>query len=463
MNDSAVVGSARPRKSAGAGATVIAAFGGLLFGYDTGIISAALLYIGPEFDLSDQAKEFVVASLLVGAIIGVAAGGAIMDRIGRRRTLLAVAVLFLAGAIASGLAASMVVLLLARILLGLAIGAASVAVPAYIAEIAPAHLRGRLVSVNQLMISSGILISYITGYVLSDSQAWRWMLAVAAVPALVMLVALPLLPESPRWLLSQGRDGEARALLLRSRSAQAVDDEIAEITAAMRAEKTYTFRDLLSSRFRPGIILGVGVAATNQLVGVNAVTYYTPTLLTGSGFGDSAAILSSVGLGVANVGFTLVGLLLVDRIGRRPLVLGGTGLVVLSLVVIGAVYAFTDLDGIWAGVLLTFLMIYQASFSASLGLAMWLVNSEVFPTEVRGKAGSAGLATHWILNLLISVTVLTTINALSPSGLFWLYAVLGGLGLLFLHRKLPETRGRTLEEIDAELNGDVPARTPTAS
>src|SRR5690606_28758064 len=205
MHDSAVVGSARPRRSAGAGATVIAALGGLLFGYDTGIISAALLYIGPECDLSDQAREYVVASLLVGAIIGVAAGGAIMDRLGRRRPLLAVAVLFLAGAIASGLAASMVVLLLARILLGLAIGAASVAVPAYIAEIAPAHLRGRLVSVNQLMISSGILISYITGYVLSDSQAWRWMLAVAAVPALVMLVALPLLPESPRWLLSQGR------------------------------------------------------------------------------------------------------------------------------------------------------------------------------------------------------------------------------------------------------------------
>lgn len=463
MNDSAVVGSARPRRGAGTGATVIAAFGGLLFGYDTGIISAALLYIGPEFGLSDQAKEFVVASLLVGAIIGVAAGGAIMDRLGRRRTLFAVAVLFLVGAIASGLATSTTLLLAARILLGLAIGAASVAVPAYIAEIAPAHLRGRLVSVNQLMISSGILISYVTGYVLSDSQAWRWMLAVAAVPAVIMLVALPMLPESPRWLLSQGREQEARRLLQRTRPADAVDDEVAEITAAMQAESRHTFRDLLSSRFRPGIILGVGVAATNQLVGVNAVTYYTPTLLTGSGFGDSAAILSSVGLGIANVGFTLVGLLLVDRIGRRPLVLGGTALVVLSLVVIGAVYAFTDLGGIWAGVLLTFLIVYQASFSASLGLAMWLVNSEVFPTEVRGKAGSAGLATHWVLNLLISVTVLTTINALSPSGLFWLYAVLGGLGLLFLHRRLPETRGRTLEEVDAQLNGRPAARTTVAS
>lgn len=225
----------------------------------------------------------------------------------------------------------------------------------------------------------------------------------------------------------------------------------------MHAETRSTVRDLLGSRFRPGIVLGVGVAATNQLVGVNAVTYYTPTLLTGSGFGESAAILSSVGLGVANVAFTLVGLVLVDRIERRPLVLGGTGLVV-ALVVIGAVYAFTDLSGIWAAVLLAFLMIYQASFAASLGLAMWLVNSEVFPTEVRGKAGSAGLATHWILNLLISVTVLTTIDAITPSGLFWLYAVLGGLGLVFLYRRLPETRGRTLEEIDAELNGGRPAR-----
>lgn len=460
MSDSAVVGNARPRR--GAGATVIAAFGGLLFGYDTGIISAALLYIGPEFGLSDATKEFVVASLLIGAIVGVAGGGAIMDRIGRRRTLLAVAALFLVGAIASGTAASLAILLTARILLGLAIGAASVAVPAYIAEIAPAHLRGRLVSVNQLMISSGILVSYITGYVLSDVQAWRWMLAVAAVPAAVMLVALPALPESPRWLLARGRADEARRVLRRHRADDAVDSEIAEITAAMRAESKHTFRDLLSSRFRPGIVLGVGVAATNQLVGVNAVTYYTPTLLTGSGFGDSAAILSSVGLGIANVAFTLVGLLLVDRIGRRPLVLGGTGLVVVSLIVIGAVYAFTDLGGVWAGVLLTFLMVYQASFSASLGLAMWLVNSEVFPTEVRGKAGSAGLATHWILNLLISVTVLTTINALTPSGLFWLYAVLGGLGLAFLYRTLPETRGRTLEEVDAQLNGETPMRQPVA-
>ncbi|OLL73407.1 Sugar symporter [Pseudonocardia sp. Ae150A_Ps1] len=202
MNDNAVVGT--PRR--GTGATVIAALGGLLFGYDTGIISAALLYLGPAFGLSDQAKEIVVASLLVGAIVGVAGGGTVMDRIGRRRTLLGVAVLFLAGAVASGLAGSLTVLLLARIVLGLAIGAASVAVPAYIAEIAPAHLRGRLVSVNQLMISSGILLSYVTGYVLSDAQAWRWMLAIAAVPAAVMLVALPRLPESPRWLLAKGRE-----------------------------------------------------------------------------------------------------------------------------------------------------------------------------------------------------------------------------------------------------------------
>ncbi|GAA3735177.1 sugar porter family MFS transporter [Streptomyces tremellae] len=462
MNDSAVVGDRRTGRAAGA--TVIAAFGGLLFGYDTGIISTALLYLGPEFGLSDQAKEVVVASLLVGAIIGVASGGSIMDRVGRRRTLLAVAALFLAGAVVSGTAATLTVLLAARVVLGIAIGAASVAVPAYIAEIAPAERRGRLVSVNQLMISSGILASYITGYALSDARAWRWMLAAAALPALAMLVTLPMLPESPRWLLSKGRETEARALLARGRASAEVEAEVAEITAAMHAENRYSFRDLLGSRFRPGIVLGVGVAATNQLVGVNAVTYYTPTLLTGSGFGSSAAILSSVGLGIANVVFTLAGLMLVDRIGRRPLVLGGTGLVVLSLVVIGAVYAFTDLHGVWAVVLLSFLMIYQASFAASLGLAMWLVNSEVFPTEIRGKAGSAGLATHWVLNLLISVTVLTTINAITPSGLFWLYAVFGGLGLLFLHRRLPETRGRTLEQVDAELNGTGPSaqRSPVA-
>ncbi|MEU8877111.1 sugar porter family MFS transporter [Streptomyces javensis] len=451
-----------PARRAGIGATLIAALGGLLFGYDTGIISAALLYIGPQFDLGDQAQQIVVASLLVGAIIGVATGGSLMDRIGRKRTLAATAALFTLGAIVSAVSTSLAELLIARVALGLAIGCSSVAVPAYIAEIAPAHLRGRLVSVNQLMISSGILSSYLVGYLLSDSGAWRWMLAIAAVPAIGMLIGLVRLGESPRWLLTRGREDEARRILAKHLSPADVDNEIADIVHSMAAERKFSYRDLLGKRFRPGIVLGIGVAATNQLVGVNAVTYYTPTLLSRAGFGDSAAILSSVGIGVANVTFTFLGYLLVDRVGRRPLLLIGTGITVAALILIGTLYAATDLTGVNRILIVAALMVYEAAFSASLGIAMWLVNSEVFPTAVRGKAGSFGLATHWILNLLISVTVLTTINAITPSGLFFSYAVLGALGFVFLARRMPETRGKRLEEIEAVLQRSPAPASPDA-
>lgn len=450
----------RPPRAAAIGPTLIAALGGLLFGYDTGIISAALLYIGPQFHLGDGAQQIVVASLLVGAIIGVAAGGSLMDRIGRKRTLATTALVFTVGAVVSAVSTSVVELLVARVALGIAIGCSSVAVPAYIAEIAPAHLRGRLVSVNQLMISSGILSSYLVGYLLSDSGAWRWMLAIAAVPAVGMLAGLIRLGESPRWLLTRGRTDEARKILAKHHGPADVEKEIADIVNSMAAERAFSYRDLLGKRFRPGIVLGVGVAAINQLVGVNAVTYYTPTLLTRAGFGDSAAILSSVGIGVANVTFTFLGYLLVDRVGRRPLLLTGTGITVAALVAIGTLYAATDLTGVNRVLLVSALMAYEAAFSASLGIAMWLVNSEVFPTAVRGKAGSFGLATHWILNLLISVTVLTTINAITPSGLFFSYAVLGALGFVFLARRMPETRGKQLEEIEAVLQRS-PAPTPS--
>jgi sugar porter (SP) family MFS transporter len=433
------------------GATVVAALGGLLFGYDTGVISAALLYIAPAFHLSELWQQIVVATLLVGAIVGVSLGGIIADNLGRRRTLSITSGVFTLGALISAVAPDLPTLLGARLLLGFAIGTASLSVSAYIAEIAPPQRRGRLVSVNQMMISSGILLSYVSGFLLSPAGAWRWMLGLAAVPSILMFAGLLRLPESPRWLISRDRHDAARAVLRRIVGADEVESELRTLSSAVLAEKNVTYRDVLKPQLRPAILLGIGVAAVNQLVGVNAITYYAPTLLTKAGFGESAAILSSVGIGVANVVFTLVGLLLIDRIGRRPLLLVGLGGVVASLVIIGLLYAVTDLSGIWAAALVAFLIIYEAMFSASIGLAMWLVNSEIFPTAVRGKAGSFGMFTHWGLNLVISLTVLTAFEAFSPSGLFWIYAVFGLLGFFYLKRFLPETRNRTLEEVEAIL------------
>ncbi|WP_295142985.1 sugar porter family MFS transporter [Saccharopolyspora sp.] len=432
------------------GASTIAALGGLLFGYDTGVISAALLYIAPAFGLSTGMKEVVVASLLLGAVAGAMSGGPVVDRLGRKRTLLLVSAVFTAGALLSAVAVDVAMLIVARVVLGLAIGASSLVVPAYIAEIAPPALRGRLVSMNQLMITIGIFVSYLVGYAFAEMQGWRWMLGLAAVPSLAMLIGLLFLGESPRWLLARGRTDEARAELLRTRSAQEVDAEIDEITVAMREESKFSYRDLFRPWLRPAVLLGFAVAATNQLVGVNAVIYYAPTILQQAGLGASASILSSVGIGAVNMVFTAIALLMIDRVGRRPLLIGGTSVVIVVLFGLGALYLLPSVQGL--GLWLTGgLMLYEAAFAASLGLAIWLINSEVFPTAVRGKASSVGTVTHWALDFLISISVLTLISALTETGLFWIYGVLGIIGLAYLYRNLPETKGRSLEDIERSL------------
>ncbi len=441
------------------GASTVAALGGLLFGYDTGVISAALLYIAPEFGLSDGLQQVVVASLLLGAIGGAVGGGPVVDRLGRKKTLLLVAGVFCAGALLSAAAGGVGALIAARVVLGLAIGASSLVVPTYIAEIAPTAVRGRLVSLNQLMITIGIFVSYLVGYAFADSGGWRWMLGLAAVPSAAMFVGLLGLGESPRWLLSRGRAEEARAALLRTRGRDEAEHELAEMSAAMREESAFSYRDLFRPRLRPAVVLGIAVAATNQLVGVNAVIYYAPTILKQAGMGDSAAILSSVGIGATNMVFTAIALLLVDRVGRRPLLIGGTGVVVAVLFGLGALYLLPTVQGL--GTLLTIgLMVYEAAFAASLGLAIWLINSEVFPTAVRGKAAGLGTVTHWGLDFVISVSVLTLINTVTTTGLFWIYGVFGLLGLVFLYRRLPETKGRSLEDIEVSLRG---SRDPEAA
>jgi sugar porter (SP) family MFS transporter len=426
--------------------STIAALGGFLFGYDTGVISAALLFISSQFQLSDNAKQVVVASLLVGAIVGVASGGQIMDRVGRRHALFLASLVFTLGALVSAVSVSTTMLIVSRLVLGLAIGASSVVVPAYIAEIAPKEKRGALVTLYQMQITIGIFVSYLVGYWLSDSGNWRWMLGLAGVPSLIMLFGLFLVPESPRWLLSQGRRDEAERALAQSRSREEALADIREIEAVAASSRRLNLKD---PTLRAMLFLGVAVAATNQLVGVNAIIYYTPTLLQRAGFGDSAAVLASVGVGAVNMIVTIVVLLLIDRFGRRPLLLGGTGIVIVALVFLGFVYLLAPADAIPKTPLVIGLCVYIASFAGSLGMGIWLVNSEIFPTAVRGKAASFGAMTHWVLDFAISLTVLTLFTVLTPPGFFWAYAVLGVIGLVYLSRKLPETKGRSLEEIEA--------------
>jgi sugar porter (SP) family MFS transporter len=432
-------------------AVTVAAAGGLLFGYDTGVISGALLFIKPEFGLGDAGEQTVVAALLAGALVGALAGGAMSDALGRKKTLLGVSVVFLLGALVSAVAPNVTTLVVARVALGLSIGVSSVCVPLYIAEVAPKERRGRLVSMNQFLITLGILLSYLVNYAFEPIQGWRWMLAAAAVPALAMLVGLIGADESPRWLVLRGRTEEAERILRGSRSPDDARAEIEEIESSAREESRWSWADLRRPQLRPALALGVGVAAVNQLVGVNAVIYYAPTILQDV-FGSTAgAILATVGIGVVNALVTYLALTRIDSWGRRPLLLGGLAVVILSLVALVVLFLLPDRHGFLGILVVVALCVYIAAFAASLGIAIWLVNSEVFPTGVRGKAGGLGAATHWSLDLVIASTVLTLIGALGESGLFAIFAVIGVAGFAFLYRRMPETKGKSLEQVDAEL------------
>jgi sugar porter (SP) family MFS transporter len=433
-------------------AAAVAALGGFLFGFDTGIISGALLFIKQEFGLSAGLQQLVVGSLLLAAVVGALLGGPISDAWGRKRTLILAALVFGVGALVASYSPNLAVLVVARVLLGLAIGIASMIVPVYIAEIAPPRVRGALVSLQQFMITVGIMVSYLVSYAFSGSGAWRWMLGVGMIPAAILFVGMLPLPESPRWLLAKDRRQDALSVLHRIRHEEHNPEaELAEIEAVHKMQAGVSYRDLFRPSVRPALIVGVGIAFINQMVGVNAVIYYAPTILKDAGFSSSAAILATTGIGILNMLVTLCALLLIDRVGRRPLLLVGISGVLLALIVLGAAYLLPGGPS-GAGVLLVAgLLVYIASFAASLGIAIWLLNSEVYPLEVRGKGAAAGAFTHWVLDFVIASTVLTLIATITPTGMFWFYGLFAILGIIFVLRRVPETKGKTLEEVSDAL------------
>jgi sugar porter (SP) family MFS transporter len=431
----------------------VAALGGFLFGFDTGIISGALLFIKQEFGLSAGLQQLVVGSLLLAAVVGALLGGPISDVWGRKRTLILAALIFGVGALVASFSPNLAVLVVARVLLGLAIGIASMIVPVYIAEIAPPRVRGALVSLQQFMITVGIMVSYLVSYAFSGSGAWRWMLGVGMIPAAILFVGMLPLPESPRWLLAQDRRQDALGVLRRIRHEEHNPEaEIAEIEAVHKMQAGVSYRDLFRPSVRPALIVGVGIAFINQMVGVNAVIYYAPTILNDAGFSSSAAILATTGVGILNMLVTLCALLLIDRVGRRPLLLVGISGVLLALIVLGAAYVLPGGPSGAGFLLVAGLLVYIASFAASLGIAIWLLNSEVYPLEVRGKGAAAGAFTHWVLDFIIASTVLTLIATITPTGMFWFYGFFAILGIVFVLRRVPETKGKTLEEVSDELS-----------
>ena len=436
---------------------IFGALGGLLFGYDTGIIAGALLYINKDLGLTPTLQGVVVSSLLVGAMIGSIVAGPLADAIGRRRLVLIAAVTFIVGAIGSALAPSAGVLILFRVVLGLAVGAASVIVPLYLAELAPTEIRGAIASLNQLMIVTGILIAYIVNLSLAASGGWRLMLGLAVVPALAMLLGMLFMPETPRWLVAKDREPEAREVLRRSRDEDAVEKEIHDIKSVERQEEGGV-RELLAPWVRPALVVGMGLAILQQIVGINTIIYYAPTTLTKVGFGNSAAILANAGIGVLNVTMTLVAIWLIDKVGRKPLLLVGALGMALSL----AILAITSLvlpepKGLGLVGLITVVCLagFIVSFAASWGPIVWVMLAEIFPLRIRGAAMGVATLLLWGANFVVSLTFPILLAAIGIGYLFLGYAVIGILAFLFVRFFVVETKGRSLEQIEADLQGQV--------
>lgn len=434
---------------------VIAAIGGLLFGYDTGVISGALLFIKDDLNASDFEQEAIVAAVLLGAMFGAGASGYLADRISRRWTKVISGSVYLVGALGCAVSINAEMLIGFRFLLGLAVGTASFVSPLYIAEMAPPSIRGGLVSFNQLAITSGILIAYITNFLFQDVAGdWRWMLGIAAVPGAILAVGMLSVPQTPRWLVSAGRTEKARDVLRRLRSGDRdadVDGEIDDIVAAEREEQRASWRDLLTPKLRPVLLVGMVLALAQQFVGVNTVIYYAPTILSDTGLSDSGALARTVLVGVTNVVFTVVAVLLLDRVGRRKLLIGGTVGMVAGLLTLAMYFSSAALQQDAGYLALAGLLVFIASFAIGLGPVFWLMISEIFPMGVRSVAMAACTITNWGANFVVAQTFLSLGNLITRQGVFYLYTVLALLSLLFFIRRVPETRGRSLEEVQAEL------------
>ena len=433
---------------------IFGSLAGLLFGYDTGVISGAILFIQKQMYLNSWQQGWVVSAVLLGAVLGAAIIGPTSDKYGRKKLILLSSIIFFFGALGSAFSPGFSTLILSRIVLGMAVGACSALVPTYLAELSPAEKRGSVSSLFQLMVMSGILLAYITNYSFSGLyMGWRWMLGFAAIPAAILFFGGLLLPESPRFLVKDGRIDEARDVLkqMNKDNESAVNDELIEIKKQAEI-KSGGLKELFGSKFvRPALIIGVGLAIFQQIMGCNTVLYYAPTIFTDVGFGVQAALLAHIGIGVFNVIVTVVAVMIMDKVDRKKMLIYGSIGMGTSLLIMSFAMKFSHGSFTASIICVIALTIYIGFFSATWGPVMWVMIGEVFPLNIRGLGNSFSSVVNWGANMVVSLTFPPLLNFFGTGSLFIGYGVLCFISIWFVSSKVFETRNRSLEEIEATL------------
>jgi sugar porter (SP) family MFS transporter len=425
----------------------VTALSGFLFGFDTAIINGAIVFLRRHFHWTEIETEVAAGSLLAGCALGAGIAGALSDRFGRKIVLLLSAVIFAFSSVATALPNGLGEFVAARVVAGVAIGIASMLAPLYIAEVSPAAIRGRLVSMNQLAIVLGILVSYLVGWAMAGlgEGSWRWMFAVAAVPSLLFFGALFFVPESPRWLVKEGRRDEAAQVLARLGEPPSQLREIERVIAV----ESGSLRQLLEKGLRRPLLIGVTLAILQQVTGINTVLYYGSIIFTeqAGAASTSAALWANVLVGAMNLVFTVVALFTIDRLGRKVLLISAAGGMGLSLTALG--FVFTA-GSVTPSRVLALILCYVACFSFGMGPGVWVVISELFPTRIRGRAMSLATVALWLACLLITLTFLSLVKAFTAAGAFWIYAFMCACTVWFVWKFTPETKGKNLEEIEQQ-------------
>ncbi|MCL1673436.1 sugar porter family MFS transporter [Elizabethkingia ursingii] len=434
-------------------ATLVASVGGLLFGYDTAVISGAIGFMRSFYQLSDIMTGWVASCALLGCIAGAMYSGKLSDRAGRKKILMLSAVLFTISSIGTAMAPNLWFFVLFRIIGGMGIGIASMLSPMYISEMAPAPVRGRLISVFQLGIVTGILVIYFVNAYIAGihneawniSTGWRWMFGSGIIPSVIFILLLITVPESPRWLASQKKQSEALVILSQINGNTAAQQELDSINESLKDEAPFSLASLKGSKLKKALITGILLAVFSQFTGINAIMYYAPEIFKSTGTGTDSAFIQTILVGVINVVFTLVAIKYVDSWGRKKLLLTGISGMTVCLFIVGLAF-YTQQQGY---LVLIAILGYIAFFAMSLGPLTFVVIAEIFPTKSRATAMSIATFFLWLAVFLVSQTFPILIGSIGSANTFWLYTLISVLAFLFIRKSIPETKGKTLEEIEA--------------